>query len=185
VVRPSNLFILGQSTDIALLVNCQKACKKCDDGRPCQRCIKHNLVDTCKNSVRKERKKGIKRGPYKRRPMSLLESQHQDSALPVLPQNHKIDQHVTPPSVVASQSDFLTFPIYSLYNDNTIPSPISNHNDIITNRPSPQRHFIHDKPLHNTMYGTPIGSPLLSNEVIPSWIADGTFQYVPQHNAHQ
>ncbi|KAI8062186.1 hypothetical protein BC940DRAFT_309353 [Gongronella butleri] len=48
-------------------VNCQKACKKCDDGRPCQRCIKYGLTDTCQNSVRKERKKGIKRGPYKRR----------------------------------------------------------------------------------------------------------------------
>ncbi|RKP10940.1 hypothetical protein THASP1DRAFT_27305 [Thamnocephalis sphaerospora] len=48
-------------------VNCQKACKKCDDGRPCQRCIKYNLTDTCINSPRKERKKGVKRGPYKRR----------------------------------------------------------------------------------------------------------------------
>ncbi|KAL1928843.1 hypothetical protein VTP01DRAFT_2629 [Rhizomucor pusillus] len=48
-------------------VNCQKACKKCDDGRPCQRCIKYGLTDTCVNSVRKERKKGIKRGPYKKR----------------------------------------------------------------------------------------------------------------------
>ncbi|KAI7859127.1 hypothetical protein BDC45DRAFT_256295 [Circinella umbellata] len=48
-------------------VNCQKACKKCDDGRPCQRCVKYGLQDTCVNSVRKERKKGIKRGPYKKR----------------------------------------------------------------------------------------------------------------------
>ncbi|KAI8339065.1 hypothetical protein BC941DRAFT_512299 [Chlamydoabsidia padenii] len=55
-------------------VNCQKACKKCDDGRPCQRCIKYGLVDTCTNSVRKERKKGIKRGPYKRRNQANGES---------------------------------------------------------------------------------------------------------------
>ncbi|RIA92842.1 hypothetical protein C1645_736032 [Glomus cerebriforme] len=48
-------------------VNCQKACKKCDDERPCQRCIRYELTETCKNSIRKERKKGIKRGPYKRR----------------------------------------------------------------------------------------------------------------------
>lgn len=51
-----------------LLVNCQKACKKCDEGRPCSRCIKYGLVDTCVDSTRKVRKKGIKRGPYKRRP---------------------------------------------------------------------------------------------------------------------
>ncbi|CAO3628914.1 unnamed protein product [Cunninghamella blakesleeana] len=48
-------------------VNCQKACKKCDEQRPCPRCIKYGLVDTCVDSVRKERKKGIKRGPYKKR----------------------------------------------------------------------------------------------------------------------
>ncbi|KAJ2763614.1 hypothetical protein IWQ57_005511, partial [Coemansia nantahalensis] len=28
-------------------VNCQKACKKCDAGRPCQRCVKYSLVDSC------------------------------------------------------------------------------------------------------------------------------------------
>ncbi|KAI7865843.1 hypothetical protein BDF14DRAFT_958180 [Spinellus fusiger] len=48
-------------------VNCQKACKKCDDGRPCQRCVKLGLTLTCSNSERKERKKGMKRGPYKKR----------------------------------------------------------------------------------------------------------------------
>ncbi|KAJ2850507.1 hypothetical protein IWW36_001823 [Coemansia brasiliensis] len=48
-------------------VNCQRACKKCDSGRPCQRCIKYNLVDSCVDSKRKPRKKGIKRGPYKKR----------------------------------------------------------------------------------------------------------------------
>ncbi|PIA13625.1 hypothetical protein COEREDRAFT_11143 [Coemansia reversa NRRL 1564] len=48
-------------------VNCQKACKKCDPGRPCQRCIKYSLIDTCVDSKRKPRKRGIKRGPYKKR----------------------------------------------------------------------------------------------------------------------
>ncbi|KAI7861248.1 hypothetical protein BDF14DRAFT_480239 [Spinellus fusiger] len=48
-------------------VNCQKACKKCDEGRPCRRCIKLGLTETCINSPRKERRKGVKRGPYKKR----------------------------------------------------------------------------------------------------------------------
>ncbi|KAJ2296004.1 hypothetical protein IWW55_005252 [Coemansia sp. RSA 2706] len=48
-------------------VNCQKACKKCDSGRPCQRCVKYNLAESCVDSKRKPRKKGIKRGPYKKR----------------------------------------------------------------------------------------------------------------------
>lgn len=46
--------------------SCQKACKKCDSGRPCARCVKYGLEDSCRDSIRKERKKGIKRGPYKR-----------------------------------------------------------------------------------------------------------------------
>ncbi|CAO3596451.1 unnamed protein product [Absidia cylindrospora] len=47
--------------------NCQKACKKCDDDRPCSRCIKFGLTETCVSSIRKERRKGMKRGPYKRK----------------------------------------------------------------------------------------------------------------------
>ena len=46
---------------------CQKACKKCDDGRPCLRCVKYGISEECVDSQRKERKKGIKRGPYKNR----------------------------------------------------------------------------------------------------------------------
>ncbi|ORE09092.1 hypothetical protein BCV72DRAFT_73541 [Rhizopus microsporus var. microsporus] len=46
-------------------INCKKACKKCDDGRASQRCIKYNLVNTCKGSIRKERKRK-KRGPYRK-----------------------------------------------------------------------------------------------------------------------
>ncbi|CAO3692468.1 unnamed protein product [Rhizopus stolonifer] len=48
-------------------VNCQKACKKCDDGRACQRCVKFGIADTCVDSPRKQRKKGFKRGPYRKR----------------------------------------------------------------------------------------------------------------------
>lgn len=45
-------------------VNCQKACKKCDDSRPCERCRKYGLDDSCRDSARKERKRGSRRGPY-------------------------------------------------------------------------------------------------------------------------
>lgn len=38
--------------------SCQKACKKCDVGRPCMRCIKFRIADTCVDSVRRERSKG-------------------------------------------------------------------------------------------------------------------------------
>lgn len=47
--------------------NCQKPCKKCDDARPCLRCVKYGVSEECVDSQRKERKKGIKRGPYKKR----------------------------------------------------------------------------------------------------------------------
>lgn len=38
-------------------VNCKKACKKCDQGRPCQRCIKLGLESSCVDAPRKSRKK--------------------------------------------------------------------------------------------------------------------------------
>ncbi|KAI0320581.1 hypothetical protein OF83DRAFT_556441 [Amylostereum chailletii] len=47
--------------------NCAGACKRCDEARPCERCVKYGLQETCVDGVRKERKKGIKRGPYKRK----------------------------------------------------------------------------------------------------------------------
>lgn len=39
-------------------IHCQKACKKCDDLRPCTRCIKYGLEDSCEDSRRKLRKRG-------------------------------------------------------------------------------------------------------------------------------
>ncbi|KAI8930085.1 hypothetical protein BC831DRAFT_441272 [Entophlyctis helioformis] len=36
-------------------VNCQRACKKCDDGRPCGRCTRLGLELSCADSARKER----------------------------------------------------------------------------------------------------------------------------------
>ncbi|ORX70361.1 hypothetical protein DL89DRAFT_267584 [Linderina pennispora] len=68
-------------------VNCQKACKKCDSGRPCQRCIKYNLVDTCVDSVRKQRRKGIKRGPYKKRKKESDQVSSQSTPQPTPPQS--------------------------------------------------------------------------------------------------
>ncbi|ORY97794.1 hypothetical protein BCR43DRAFT_563174 [Syncephalastrum racemosum] len=61
--------------------NCQKACKKCDDARPCPRCVKYGIADTCVNSVRKERKKGIKRGPYKRRQKEDVDARKSEDGL--------------------------------------------------------------------------------------------------------
>ena len=51
--------------------NCAGACKRCDEARPCERCVKYGLAETCIDGVRKERKKGIKRGPYKRKNRSV------------------------------------------------------------------------------------------------------------------
>lgn len=45
--------------------NCAAACKRCSDSRPCPRCVKFDLSDSCVSIQRKERKKGVKRGPYK------------------------------------------------------------------------------------------------------------------------
>ena len=65
----STIHFLIVYSDFALcfLANCQKACKKCDDIRPCSRCTKYGTEETCVNSARKERRRGVKRGPYNRR----------------------------------------------------------------------------------------------------------------------
>ena len=60
-VRPKRRQVKNACT------NCQKACKKCDDARPCLRCVKYGISEECVDSQRKQRKKGIKRGPYKKR----------------------------------------------------------------------------------------------------------------------
>jgi hypothetical protein len=56
--------------------NCQKACKKCDDARPCLRCVKYGIAEECIDSQRRERKKGVKRGPYKKRDGKGRQSQY-------------------------------------------------------------------------------------------------------------
>ncbi|KAH6918101.1 hypothetical protein BKA70DRAFT_1416118 [Coprinopsis sp. MPI-PUGE-AT-0042] len=53
--------------------NCAAACKRCDEARPCERCQKYGIADSCIDGQRKERKKGIKRGPYKRKNKSSSE----------------------------------------------------------------------------------------------------------------
>ncbi|WWC68265.1 uncharacterized protein I206_102188 [Kwoniella pini CBS 10737] len=55
--------------------HCQKACKKCSNKRPCERCVKYGLSD-CVDSARKPRRTGMKRGPYKRRSSKYSESEY-------------------------------------------------------------------------------------------------------------
>ncbi|ORX41513.1 hypothetical protein BCR36DRAFT_339269 [Piromyces finnis] len=54
-------------------VNCQKACKKCDNARPCPRCVRRGLEQTCVDIERKPRKTGTKRGPYNKKKNWKLE----------------------------------------------------------------------------------------------------------------
>ncbi|PVG02847.1 hypothetical protein CPB86DRAFT_780271 [Serendipita vermifera] len=63
--------------------NCQKACKKCDDERPCPRCVKYGVADECQDSVRKERRKGIKRGSYKKK--ALPSGENDEAETPTTP----------------------------------------------------------------------------------------------------
>ncbi|TPX63600.1 hypothetical protein SpCBS45565_g06514 [Spizellomyces sp. 'palustris'] len=79
-------------------VNCQKACKKCDEARPCARCVKFGIQDTCRDSERKERNRGLKRGAYKRKSSEVYESRlshfhkHHDSHY------EKQSKHLLPPT---------------------------------------------------------------------------------------
>ncbi|KAI8339997.1 hypothetical protein BC941DRAFT_419143 [Chlamydoabsidia padenii] len=65
-------------------VNCQKSCKKCEEERPCPRCVKMGFPEKCVDSVRKPRQKGIKRGPYKKRSTAVAPPQ------PMPPPSHSV-----------------------------------------------------------------------------------------------
>ncbi|KAI8328038.1 hypothetical protein BD560DRAFT_417530 [Blakeslea trispora] len=106
-------------------IHCQKACKKCDNGRPCQRCIKYNLSDTCRNSERKKRQKGIKRGPYNRHRSSrnqaticssetnsigVTKQRQDDTQRTEVPPNHAVKQVTLPTSSCSTNIvDVLSF----------------------------------------------------------------------------
>ncbi|OJT14199.1 hypothetical protein TRAPUB_9310 [Trametes pubescens] len=77
--------------------NCQKACKKCDDARPCLRCVRYGIAEECIDSQRKERQKGIKRGPYKKRDGKTANVDQQQVDVVVQHQSMAI-----PPAVAAS-----------------------------------------------------------------------------------
>ena len=56
-MRHSLLCDVGTSTPLWWfnIVNCQKACKKCDDERPCGRCVRLNIESKCVDKARKDR----------------------------------------------------------------------------------------------------------------------------------
>ncbi|KAF9069580.1 hypothetical protein BDP27DRAFT_1363271 [Rhodocollybia butyracea] len=62
------------STNQSLLGMEYPARSKCDDARPCQRCIKYSRALTCVDHKKKEQTKGVQRGPYKKRNVGLTSS---------------------------------------------------------------------------------------------------------------
>ncbi|KAI8369005.1 hypothetical protein BD560DRAFT_398319 [Blakeslea trispora] len=106
--------------------NCQKACKKCDDARPCPRCQKYGIADSCVNSVRKERKKGIKRGPYKRRQKTddkLKDKQLYDSVAAATLAASTGAESATPPNAMGTPTTSNT-PVENLSHPTT-PHPVA------------------------------------------------------------
>ena len=64
-------------------VNCRKACKKCEEQRPCQRCVRLGMGETCVSWTRKPREKGFRRGPYRKNPSQdhpPRQQQHSDGS---------------------------------------------------------------------------------------------------------
>ncbi|KAJ7193523.1 hypothetical protein GGX14DRAFT_588456 [Mycena pura] len=93
--------------------NCATACKRCDDQRPCTRCQKYSLHDSCIDGQRKERKKGIKRGPYRRRPKdgengSVTFAEGEGAAAP--PAEWNTSQGSPPPAAAATSPTPMVLP---------------------------------------------------------------------------
>ncbi|KAF7330479.1 Zn(2)-C6 fungal-type domain-containing protein [Mycena venus] len=71
---PASQTVRFKRTQVKIAcTNCQKSCKKCDQARPCLRCVKYKFEE-CRDAERKGRKKGLKRGPYKKRDRKDAES---------------------------------------------------------------------------------------------------------------
>ena len=61
-------------------IHCKKACKKCDNVRPCTRCVRLGLDGTCVDAPRKERKKSSRRIPYSSNELEQQENTNNPSA---------------------------------------------------------------------------------------------------------
>ncbi|KAJ3764073.1 hypothetical protein EV360DRAFT_77787 [Lentinula raphanica] len=89
--------------------NCATACKRCDEARPCERCKKYGIADRCVDGQRKERKKGIKRGPYKRKNKS---SEDNSGEYPAQPSPEEWSQgSPTPPSTATTSTTIPVAPL--------------------------------------------------------------------------
>ncbi|KAF9443112.1 hypothetical protein P691DRAFT_844052 [Macrolepiota fuliginosa MF-IS2] len=92
--------------------NCAAACKRCDESRPCERCIKYGMSNTCVDGQRKERKKGIKRGPYKRKNKN---SDTQGSYPPEWPAAGQPPPPTVPPAAIPVPHQFPPEGFYPVY----------------------------------------------------------------------
>ncbi|KAH0830427.1 hypothetical protein J3R83DRAFT_1822 [Lanmaoa asiatica] len=108
--------------------NCQKACKKCDDARPCLRCVKYGIAEECVDSQRKERKKGVKRGPYKKRDGK---GTNVDTADEPEQQSMSIPPGMPPPSASPPMPPYMAAPVRpqpTTPSSTSHPFPPPNHN---------------------------------------------------------
>ncbi|KAG8892867.1 hypothetical protein FRC00_011379, partial [Tulasnella sp. 408] len=157
--------------------NCQKALKKCDDVRPCTRCVKYGIDKDCVDNQRKERKKGIKRGPYK-----IREPKNPEEEDPTLPQGSgdlAATHILTPDNAAAFQlggtviHSYTPVMVQSNASDSDTSSPSSNMPQSPTHQPqassssspSPAPHHI-QLPAHMQFQKAP----------------DGSLQYPPQYH---
>lgn len=141
-------------------INCQKACKKCDEGRPCGRCVKYGLVDTCQDSARKERRRGIKRGPYKRRATTGSQPAPGSLTVSTIP-GYDRDGHISPTSrsdgmisTPGAESSFSSPAFGSQALTSRPPMPLQMPSNQWQNGPS---QMIDDRENMRSRYGQPAG----------------------------
>lgn len=164
--------------------NCQKACKKCDEVRPCTRCVKYGIDKDCVDSQRKERKKGIKRGPYKKREPKV-DLEEEDPTLPQGSANLAATHLITPDTAAAFQAIGGTV-IYSYTpamvqsggngsatsSPSTLPqSPVQQH---------PQQASSSSSPSSSAQQHIQIQPAMLPAQMQFQKAPDGTLQYPPQ-----
>ncbi|CAE6339565.1 unnamed protein product [Rhizoctonia solani] len=160
---------------------CQRACKRCDVGRPCERCIKYGMADSCRDSQRKERKKGIKRGPYKKRDGEYLPHGPDRTAHPSLGMINEL-QRLSPKRMSVSRASGISevdLSATSLIQIDVDPVPAQQHSQAVSGQIQPVPARTNDQ----YPYHTPV--MMSQNARTPPLSLAGMHQQPHQHQHQQ
>ncbi|KAG2208483.1 hypothetical protein INT47_010179 [Mucor saturninus] len=166
-------------------VNCQKACKKCDEGRPCQRCIKLGITDTCFDSPRKERKKGFKRGPYRKKSVTTTQQtslKKESSSSPLFTTSIMVKQEQISPDINHAEA---VYNMNNEYCDYPTASSDTSNSQLMT---TPNNYYSNNTPsayFYSAYEECPQESFTNTSGSLPEWTYTDTVEHPLYYNTQE